>query len=246
MRKYLAYYETEWPANIAELTAVENKPFVGYLKGEGVKFTIIPAPVEGPANNEIWYTTVDGNIFDIANAIQDTESLLSLSYTGPNIISNEFDSNKKVYIVTFDKEITHFGITPISNYNYMFNGPILFDVQNFGTGTPFISSIYLPQSILEINYCGYFYTTATEITIPNNVISIGGSAIMQNEELTKLIIPNTVTNIGTNAIATNPKLNYIEFCGTVNEWENINKETPWIVTCPLATYVQCTDGQVAL
>ena len=26
MRKYLAYYETEWPANIAELTAVENKP----------------------------------------------------------------------------------------------------------------------------------------------------------------------------------------------------------------------------
>jgi hypothetical protein len=29
MRKYLAYYETEWPANIAELTAVENKPFVG-------------------------------------------------------------------------------------------------------------------------------------------------------------------------------------------------------------------------
>ena len=36
MKKYLAYYETEWPANIAELTAVKNKPFVGYLKGEGV------------------------------------------------------------------------------------------------------------------------------------------------------------------------------------------------------------------
>lgn len=29
-KKYLAFYETEWPANIAELTAVENKPFVGY------------------------------------------------------------------------------------------------------------------------------------------------------------------------------------------------------------------------
>ncbi len=41
MRKYLAYYENEWPANIAELTAVENKPFVGYLEGEGVKYTII-------------------------------------------------------------------------------------------------------------------------------------------------------------------------------------------------------------
>lgn len=50
MRKYLAYYENEWPANIAELTAVENKPFVGYLKGEGgVQFTVIPEPtVSGP------------------------------------------------------------------------------------------------------------------------------------------------------------------------------------------------------
>lgn len=42
MKKYLAYYETEWPANIAELTAVENKPFVGYLKGKEVVYTIIP------------------------------------------------------------------------------------------------------------------------------------------------------------------------------------------------------------
>lgn len=40
-RKYLAYYENEWPANIAELTAIENKPFVGYLKGGDVKYTII-------------------------------------------------------------------------------------------------------------------------------------------------------------------------------------------------------------
>jgi hypothetical protein len=35
-KKYLAYYENEWPANIAELTALENKPFVGYLKDAGV------------------------------------------------------------------------------------------------------------------------------------------------------------------------------------------------------------------
>lgn len=44
MKKHLAYYETEWPANIAELTAVENKPFVGYLKGQGVSYTVIPEP----------------------------------------------------------------------------------------------------------------------------------------------------------------------------------------------------------
>jgi hypothetical protein len=41
MSKYLALYETEWPADIAELTAVENKPFVGYLKSGDVKYTSI-------------------------------------------------------------------------------------------------------------------------------------------------------------------------------------------------------------
>ena len=47
MKKYLAYYENEWPANIAELTAIENKPFVGYLKAnKEVKYTDI---ITGPA-----------------------------------------------------------------------------------------------------------------------------------------------------------------------------------------------------
>ena len=51
MKKHLAYYETEWPANITELTAVENKPFVGYLKDGGVQYTVIPVP-EKPVTYE--------------------------------------------------------------------------------------------------------------------------------------------------------------------------------------------------
>ena len=35
MKRYLEYYENEWPENIEELRAVENKPFVGYLNGGG-------------------------------------------------------------------------------------------------------------------------------------------------------------------------------------------------------------------
>lgn len=53
MKKYLAYYETEWPANIAELTAVENKPFVGYLKDKEVVYTVIPE------ENQSGYQMVD-------------------------------------------------------------------------------------------------------------------------------------------------------------------------------------------
>ena len=34
MNRYLEYYENEWPENIAELAAIENKLFVGYLKNK--------------------------------------------------------------------------------------------------------------------------------------------------------------------------------------------------------------------
>lgn len=43
MKKHLAYYENEWPADIVELTAVENKPFVGVC-GKEVQYTVIPEP----------------------------------------------------------------------------------------------------------------------------------------------------------------------------------------------------------
>jgi hypothetical protein len=97
MKKYLAYYETEWPANIAELTAIENKPFVGYLKGEGVKFTVIPEPVTGPADNEIWYTSSDGNVMT-PNKIDAFEA---------NIASNTYENGKGV--IKFDNIITIIG-----------------------------------------------------------------------------------------------------------------------------------------
>ena len=45
MKKHLADYENEWPSNISELTDIKNKPFVGYLKDEEVRYTVIPKPV---------------------------------------------------------------------------------------------------------------------------------------------------------------------------------------------------------
>ena len=94
MKKYLAFYETEWPANIAELTAVENKPFVGYLKGQGVSFTVVPKP---QPNNEIWYTSRNGNVV-IPN---DTRGF------GVKIVSNTYKDGKGV--ITFDGDVTSIG-----------------------------------------------------------------------------------------------------------------------------------------
>jgi hypothetical protein len=62
MRKYLELFKDGFDATIAEKTKVENRPYVGYSPSEGFAFTIVPEPVTGPADNEIWYTSSDGNV----------------------------------------------------------------------------------------------------------------------------------------------------------------------------------------
>ena len=91
MKKHLTYYETAWPADIAELTAVENKPFVGYLKKKGVKYTIIPQPIASPADNEIWYTTKNWDITPVS--VED-----SVNFFGTQLISNKYVKGKGVLV----------------------------------------------------------------------------------------------------------------------------------------------------
>lgn len=97
MKKHLAYYENEWPANITELTAIENKPFVGYLKsGKQVRYTVIPKAAEGPANNEIWYTSSTGNVVPPYGAT-----------FGASIVTNTYEDDKGV--IKFNNSVTIIG-----------------------------------------------------------------------------------------------------------------------------------------
>lgn len=60
MRKYLAFYENEWPVNIEELVSFNNGPFVGYLKNKAIKFTgskIPDKPQEDPDDITVPYVT---------------------------------------------------------------------------------------------------------------------------------------------------------------------------------------------
>ena len=126
MRKYLAFYENEWPANIAELTAVENKPFVGYLKGEGVQFTVVPKPVTGPADNEIWYTSRYGYTV----SYQDFPGFGDNYIFGASVVSNEYNDGKG--IITFDGPVTRIGMR----------------VFEYCTD---LASITIPNSVIEID-----------------------------------------------------------------------------------------------
>ena len=202
-KKYLAYYENEWPANITELTALENKPFVGYLKDKGIQYTVVPAPVEGPADNEIWYTSSDGNVVTPTN----TDGF------GANIVSNTYENGKGV--ITFDGNVAMIVEGAFASCFRLTSITIPDNVMRIGDGA--------------FNTC----TNLTSINIPNSVTSIGSMALEGCYSLTSITIPDNVTSIGWQAFDGCPSLTSITYEGTTEQWNTIVKDENWIGGAPV-------------
>jgi hypothetical protein len=83
------------------------------------------------------------------------------------------------------------------------------------------------------------------VVIGNSVTSISAYAFWDCDNLTSVTIGNNVTSIGHHAFSSCSSLNEITFNGTIAQWNSITKDAGWINDVP-ATYVQCSDGQVAL
>ena len=238
MRKYLAYYENEWPANIAELTAVENKPFVGYLKsGKEVRYTVIP---EVQPNNEIWYTSSDGNIV--------TPYDLEHGTFAWNMISNTYENGRG--IIKFDDSIPYIGQHAFNNCDSLTSITLPNSVINIEGGAfqdcSSLKYIIIPDGVrciaaLTFNYC----TSLVSITIPNSVTSIEEYAFNSCISLPTITIPDSVTVIGQAAFDGCSSLNTITFKSTIEKWNSITKEPYWNSGVP-ATVVHCTDGDVTL
>lgn len=122
-----------------------------------------------------------------------------------------------------------------------------FEGDVFGINTSNLMSIpELPTSVTRIGmYCFRYCNNLTNAAIPYGVTTIDAHAFCHCANLASVLIPNSVTNIGALAFADCTNLTSIAFEGTVEQWNAITKYNTWNSDTP-ATYVQCSDGQVAL
>lgn len=141
MRKYLESFEDGFDETIAEKIQVENWPYVGYDETiEELVFTIIPKP-KVQQNNEVWYTTSDGEVHPFND-----------QYCDATLISNTYENG--IGIAVFDKEVTRIWSTYVC-YDDMSGGVDGFIVTT-GTdpeGEGYISSLIslsLPNTLQEI------------------------------------------------------------------------------------------------
>ena len=95
MSKYLELFKGAFDDSIGTKTKLENKPYIGYSLTDGkMAYTVVPKPATGPADNEIWYTTVD----DVKNEGD------FLSRANVNVVSNVYENGKG--IITLDGPLT--------------------------------------------------------------------------------------------------------------------------------------------
>ena len=109
-----------------------------------------------------------------------------------------------------------------------------------------LTNITIPSSVTDIGSNVFMScSNLTNIVISNSITSIEMGMFYNCSSLTNITIPDSITSIGSGAFKGCTNLTDITFEGTIEQWNAITFENNWNLNVP-ATYVQCSDGQVAL
>ena len=148
---------------------------------------ILPEPwvPSGPANNEIWYTSSDGNIVTPYK----TSSL-------PTIVSNTYVDGKG--IIKFAIDVTSIGNKAFSGCTKLTSISIPSTVisleYNAFKGCTGLTFMIFPNVIKTIgNYVFENCSSLTSVTIHNSVTSIGEGAFISCRNLTSITYTGTIT-----------------------------------------------------
>ena len=148
---------------------------------------MMAANAQTQPDNEIWYTSADGQVvspYD-ANAFE------------VKIVTNVYDTKTNKGCITFDGIVTGIGTNAFYKCTNM-------------------TSITLPSALTSIGFQAFRSCTGlTGINIPNGVTGIGNYAFQDCTNLTEINIPGSVTGIGNYAFQDCTNLTEINIPGSV-------------------------------
>lgn len=107
-----------------------------------------------------------------------------------------------------------------------------------------LTNVIIPNGVAIIgSYAFHFCSSLTSITLPDGVTSIGDHAFYYCSNLTTVTIPDGVTSIGESAFGNCVSLTDINYNGTIQQWNSINKNSNWFIG-PKNFTIHCTDGDI--
>lgn len=110
-----------------------------------------------------------------------------------------------------------------------------------------ITSVEIPNTIHTLPYFAFAFTHLKHVSIPSSVTVMESSCFECCYELESIDIPSTVTSFGHAVFANCPSFRYINYDGTIEQWNSIKKDDRWYKGTwhytPLMV-VHCTDGDI--
>ena len=174
--------------NINENTATSSRTATIQLVCNDAEVGTISIYQQGieVANNELVYTSSDGNII---------EPYQTMGFNA-NIVSNTYSNGRGV--IVFDKDIT--AISEYAFYNCTKLTSIkmpksITKIREYAFYDSGLTNLEMSNNVTEIATYAYYSTNLVNLVIPDSVISIGASAFYYCNSLTSITIPDSVTSI---------------------------------------------------
>ena len=194
--KYVRKFDNQTDYNIYKIIT-NNNALCGYVNNGNLiieQEPVIPIP-----NDEIWYTSTDGN------TVTPTSLDIFGDYDVVRVINNTYSNGKG--ILKCDGNVTIIGNHAFYEANTLQSIKIPQTVTTIAESAfeecENLVSIDLNNTTTIEDYAFYFCTSLNSLTIPNTLTSIGQFAFYNCSGLTgNLTIPNTITSIGQDAFST--------------------------------------------
>ena len=166
----------------------------------------------------------------------DTQVIIPSVYRGKPIKSiayEAFANNNAIEIVIIPDSVTTIEDNAFAGCTSLVEVQIPSSVTSIGDYTfsncSSLVVITLPDSVTTIEDNAFAgCTSLIDILIPPSVISIGDYAFFNCSSLVAITLPNSVSSIGSFAFGDCDSIYKIEFEGTSDQWETMNKAENWI------------------